>query len=131
MALIASHRRCPGCGYDLFGLETPGKCLECARAIRPSKKKAKNPRRQAASYRTLILRHRSAIRSLYSIAAASLIGFALCVWFEVRWILTFLSGVALVTASMSCLGAWLRIRGWEERVMELEVHSATERTKKN
>jgi len=77
-AVIARHRECTGCGYDLRGLSREGVCPECGKAYKRRQKDdvPKNSRRQLAQLEAAMRRHQRGLKEViwWWIASLSALG---------------------------------------------------------
>jgi hypothetical protein len=123
MPLIERHRRCAGCGYDLFGLTTPCACPECGRQVRVRRRDnaARNPRRQAGRYRALIRRQRASLRALPIAFVFCAVVSAAGAWFRWPTVLIIMFSLPLPFIPLAYLAERARLRQYEATLGEVEA----------
>jgi hypothetical protein len=79
-AVIARHRECTGCGYDLRGLSREGVCPECGRPYKRRQKDdvPKNPKRQLAQLEATMRRHQRSLKEIVCLWIASFAALSAC-----------------------------------------------------
>jgi hypothetical protein len=127
---ITRHRKCPDCGYDLFGLPADGACPECGRPVLSPRRprdpaKPKDPRRVAAQLRPRLERLGRDRWFLPLLWAVPLLGLVACIWFSAGCWSYGLGVMLLVFGAIQHAGALKDYAACKSRLAEAEAQIAS------